>query len=105
MLDEAKQKANRKLKIHAQLDFPCSNPTSDVKSTPDPSIRHKLQPKKHSITSDSTNNFRSTRTPQIYSHIPRSRTKVTKTEINMQLAEIKTLNSRINVDQHEIIQI
>ena len=45
MLDEVKQKASGKLKIHAQLNLLASDPTLDAKSTPDPSVRHKLQPK------------------------------------------------------------
>ena len=59
MLDEVKQKASRKLKIHALLDFPCSDPTSNAKSTPDPSVRHKLQPK------ETFHNFRFNQQPPI----------------------------------------
>ena len=44
MLDEVKQETSRKLKSIQQLPFLTSDPTSDAKSTPDPSVRHKLQP-------------------------------------------------------------
>ena len=105
MLDEVKQETSRKLKSIQQLPFLTSDPTSDAKSTPDPSVRHKLQPK------ETFHNFRFNQQPPINHNTadlqPNSQIEhqSSKNKDQHVTCRNKTLNSRINVNQLEITQI